>query len=290
VVVAADAVPAEARLPARLRPANGQALERAFYSPTLDRRMDYWIYLPPDYDHDATTRYPVLYLLHGLGGDRREWIDYGLFERADAMIADGSLAPLLIVLPEGETSYWVNHVDGPAWGDYVANDLVRYIDGRYRTLPEARSRAIGGLSMGAHGALTLAIHHPDRFGAVGLHSPSLRPADKALPFFGAGDDFRQRDPIELVRAGRVPATLRLWLDVGDEDWWLDGTQALHAALQEQEVAHAWHLYAGVHDSPYWADHIVDYLRFYGEALSPAAATRAPPTPSHAASTGLGGAQ
>lgn len=243
----------------------GRTEEHHFFSQALGRDMPYLIYLPGDYDQSG-ERYPVLYLLHGLGGDRTEWQEYGLVRRADELMAGGSVPPMLIVLPEGEQSYWVNHVEGPRWGDYVALDLVEHIDGQYRTRPTPGQRAIGGLSMGAHAALTLSMAYPERFGVVGVHSPSLRPAEQALPFFGTGAAFDQRDPIALIEAGRLPANLRLWLDVGDQDWWLDAVLRLHHALEQRNIPHHWRLWQGIHDGPYWAEHVADYLRFYGEAL------------------------
>lgn len=243
----------------------GRTEEHTFFSPALGRQMPYLVYLPGDYEW-SEARYPVLYLLHGLGGDRTEWQSYGLIRRADELMAGGKLAPMLIVLPEGEQSYWVNHVDGPAWGDYVALDLVEHVDGRYRTRPEPGQRAIGGLSMGAHAALTLSMAYPERFGVVGVHSPSLRPAEQALPFFGAGAAFNERDPIALIEAGRLPTNLRLWLDVGDQDWWLDSVLRLREALQRRNIPHTWRLWQGIHDGPYWAEHVDDYLHFYDEAL------------------------
>jgi hypothetical protein len=191
---------------------------------------------------------------------------------------------LLIVLP-GRDLLRVNHVDGPAWGDCVADDLVQHIDGA--TAPGRRPLAGHRRPVDGRPRRADAGHHPDRFRVVGLQS-SLRPADRR-PFFGTDDEFRQRDAVELVKVGRVPAGINLWLDVGDEDWWLEGTLALHATLQEQGVAHAWHLFPGVHDGPYWADHLVDYLHYYGAALASSSASGATLTPPRPLNLGQGGA-
>jgi enterochelin esterase-like enzyme len=251
----------------RARPTTpGRVEEHAFHSESLGREMPYIIYLPADYERDD-ARYPVLYLLHGLGADRNEWVEYGLLHRADSLIAVGELPPMVIVLPEGEQSYWVNHVDGAPWGDYVAIDLARHVDATYRTRPKPAQRAIGGLSMGAHGALTLSMTFPDRFGVVGAHSPSIRPVAQTLPQFGTGEAFDERDPIALIEAGRMPPGVRLWLDAGDEDWWLPSVFRLREALATRNVPFTWRAWPGTHDSPYWAEHVDDYLRFYGEAFA-----------------------
>ena len=239
--------------------------ERRFFSPALGREMSYLIYQPAGYEQ-SRDRYPVLYLLHGIGGGMWEWVETGLLETMDDLVRGGDVPPMLIVLPEGEQSYWVNHVDGPRWGDYVADDLVAHIDATYRTITGPEGRAVGGLSMGAHGALQLVMRYPDRFGAVGAHSPSLRRADDTFPFLGTTDDFDERDPLWLARAGHLPTTVRLWLDSGEADPWLEQVVALHEALAAQGVSHTWQTFPGAHDGAYWAEHVADYLRFYGEAL------------------------
>ena len=110
----------------------GTLQERWFYSPELDRDMPYWIYLPRDYG--TGRRYPTLYMLHGLGGHRDEWIVYGLINVADRAIRTGDIPPMIIVLPQGDKEYWVDHAnDGPRWGQYITRDLVRHVDLTYRT-------------------------------------------------------------------------------------------------------------------------------------------------------------
>ena len=89
----------------------------------------------------------------GWGGHRDEWIAYGLINVADRAIRTGDIPPMIIVLPQGDKGYWVDHADdGPRWGEYVTRDLVRHIDATYRTLRYPSARAIGGLSMGGWGA------------------------------------------------------------------------------------------------------------------------------------------
>src|SRR5262249_787431 len=78
----------------------------------------YVVYLPPGYDSSSSQRYPVLYMLHGLGADRYQWGQEGLFISADRLITEGEIQPLIIVTPEGASSYWINQANkGPRWGD-----------------------------------------------------------------------------------------------------------------------------------------------------------------------------
>src|SRR5204862_4380329 len=102
-------------------------------------------------------RYPVLYLLHGLSGRYDEWDGYGVSEVANALSADGKFPGVIMVMPQGGLGYWLNQDGGTPWADYVARDLVSHVDGTYRTIPRREARAVGGLSMGAHGALQLTL-------------------------------------------------------------------------------------------------------------------------------------
>jgi enterochelin esterase-like enzyme len=247
--------------------AGGYLKDSEFFSQALDRTMAYGIYLPPDYDGNA-KRYPVLYMLHGAGGHYSEWVNYGLAEVADEMILKRRIPPLIIVLPQGDQSYWTNHSgdDAERWGDYVAFDLVRHIDATYRTLAQPGSRAVGGLSMGGFGALQLAFNHPTIFGVVGAHSPSLRNAFEAEALFGDERDFRRVDPLVLAGWINPDDMPRLWLDVGEDDTWALRVSALHRVLRDRDLPHEYYLTPGDHDEEYWRANIDDYLRFYTSAL------------------------
>jgi S-formylglutathione hydrolase FrmB len=251
----------------------GLIADREFSSESLGRTMPYRIYLPPGYNQAGaeeqapSRRYPVLYLLHGLGGSARQWTDLGLAEELDRLAAGGGWSPWIVVMPAGRAGYWVNHADGgPRWGDYVARDLVAHVDATYRTIPRREARAIGGLSMGGHGALQLALNYPDVFGVAGAHSPSLRGADSAPAYFGGESGFARRDPISLVRQSQVASPPLIWIDVGQDDFWRSAAEALHQALLERGWAHEWRVYAGEHDGWYWGDHLWEYLPFYNAAF------------------------
>jgi S-formylglutathione hydrolase FrmB len=264
---------------------SGVVADRLFYSAALDREMPYRVYLPPGYattgpdGQPATKRYPVLYLLHGLDAGLTQWTNLGLLDELDRLAAAGEVIPFVVVMPSGRTGYWVNHAGGgPRWGDYVAKDLVAHVDATYRTIPQRQARAIGGISMGAHGALQLALNNPDVFGAAGAHSPSLRARTQAPPFLGgffvnqSGGPgqaaYEARDPISLVRRAAPAPPAAVWIDVGDRDPWAPRARELHTALIERGWAHEWQPAAGSHEDAYWRGRMADYVRFYRQTLLP----------------------
>lgn len=258
------AAPVAAAPPA---PATGRTELREFRSAALGKAMPYWAYLPPGYD-EGTKRYPVLFMLHGMGGSYDEWRSFGLFGAADRLIQSGEIDPLIIVLPQGDRAYWMDHANGGgAWGAYTARDLVGEIDSRYRTVGARTGRAIGGVSMGGHGALQLALNNPGTYAVAGAHSLALRRASQALPYFGQGSEFAARDPMSLVKAKTDDArALLLWIDIGDADPWVGRARELHGDLVRLGIEHEWREWPGDHSATYWSAHVADYLRFYGSAL------------------------
>ena len=249
-------------------PSPSRLLEVDWVSKTLGRTVKYYVYLPAGYDADQARRYPVLYYLHGIGGDPREWLGYGVREAADELMGSGAVQPFLIVLPQGDQGYWVDQVNGgPQWATYVATDLVAEIDAKYRTYADRQDRAIGGLSMGAHGALQIAMNHADIFGIVGAHSPSFRPRQDIPAYFGNDAQLAERDPIALVAAHPdIARTLTIWLDYGDQDPYRDSQLKLEQELTSEGIPHQYHPWQGNHDGFYWAGHINDYLRYYTAAF------------------------
>lgn len=242
-------------------------VETSLFSPALGIDVPYLVFLPPGYDNSPDKEYPVIYMLHGLGGDRYQARVDGLFEAANRMMSSGEIDPMIIVAPDGKGSYWVDAANnGPRWGSFIIDDLVTAIDKGYRTIPERDSRAIGGVSMGAHGALQLAMNS-DVFGVVGAHSVALRKYEEAFPMFGDRAYFEAHDPVNLCAKHQAHArTLKIWIDVGDTDPWNPAATAFHNQLTANAIPHEWHVYTGGHNVDYWRAHAADYLRFYHSAL------------------------
>jgi len=170
----------------------GRVTEERFTSGALGVEKKYRVYLPAGYD-DAQMSYPVIYLLHDVGGDERDWTRLGGVN----VVADDVQLQALLVMPDGDDSFYVNAVT-PAdyagclkasrpfggqeirtdycvnqarYEDYIVQDLVASVDRRFRTVADRRGRALGGVAVGGYGALNLAFRHPDVFSSVGAHSP-----------------------------------------------------------------------------------------------------------------------
>lgn len=169
----------------------GEVKKLSLDSKALGVRKNYWVYLPADYE-SSETRYPVIYMLHGLGGSESNWVDLMKLNEA----ADKIALQAIVVMPDGDNSFYVNSttkadydtclsnprrigsgtnmsehcVKSAMFEDYITNDLVSHIDSTLRTLPVRESRAIGGLSMGGYGALMLAMRHKDIYSSTASHS------------------------------------------------------------------------------------------------------------------------
>jgi enterochelin esterase-like enzyme len=270
------AAPAAAEGSGRRFASVGRVEQHTFSSLSLDRRMPYAIWLPPGYDDEPYRRYPVLYALHGMGGSNSEWMGYGLDGAADGLIQAGEIAPLIIVFPQGDQGYWFDNFRGPRWGTYLARDVVAEVDARFRTIADREQRAVGGLSMGALGALQIGINYPDVFAVVGAHGPPLRDFATAVEWLGpdmVGDAayFARFDPLELfARRPSLARTLRIQIDVGAADTtWRPIATAFHLELERVGVPHRWIVLPGHHSGDeYWRPHAPIFLRFYDAALRP----------------------
>jgi len=145
-------------------------------SPTATRVS---VYLPPSYD-SSNRRYPVVYLLHGFGVSDLGWVHpsrmVGIGGIMDTLIAAHSANEMIVVMPNASTkfggSFYVNSAGQGNWEDFIAHDLVTWIDGKYRTLARPESRGITGHSMGGYGALYLGMRHGgETYGAMFAMSP-----------------------------------------------------------------------------------------------------------------------
>ena len=210
--------------------------------------QDFRIYLPPCYDEKTDQRYPVLYLLHGQTYTDDQWIRLGAVKVIDQLILSGKSVPFIIVFPDDH--YW-NLPPGPGFGGRLVEDLIPYIDGTYRTLPDRNHRAIGGMSRGAGWALRLGLTRWDLFGTVGLHSLAVLQEDAS----------QIREWLKEIPSASRP---RIFMDVGDNDQELEMAQVVESQFNDYGLTHEWHLYSGAHTEEYWSAHVEEYMEWYAE--------------------------
>jgi enterochelin esterase-like enzyme len=208
--------------------------------------QEYFIYLPPCYTEKTDTRYPVLYLLHGQTYTADQWIRLGAVDIVNNLILSGESTPFLIVFPDDR--YW-NQPAGTSFGQRLVDDLIPYIDQTYRTIPDPRFRAIGGMSRGAGWALQLGLTRPDLFSIIGLHSLAVFQRDASKV-----DDWIQAIP---------PASRPIiFMDIGEDDQELVSTQQVEGIFTQFDIPHEWRLYSGDHTEEYWSAHVEEYIRWY----------------------------
>lgn len=132
------------------------------------------VYLPPGYEEDTGRRYPVLYLLHGYSGTDESWFGENAFwdgrAAADRAMSSGAAEEMIIVMPNCNNAFggcmYANSAATGYWEDYVADDLVAYIDSHYRTIPDRGGRGLAGHSMGGYGVWLIGMHRPEVFSAL----------------------------------------------------------------------------------------------------------------------------
>ena len=217
-------------------------------SKTVGTTRNMNIYTPPGYSTER--KYPVLYLLHGIGGDETEW------QRAckpevilDNLIADGKAEPMIIVMPNGRAQK-NDRAEGnvfaaaPAFEKFEADllhDVIPAIESRYSVLADREHRALAGLSMGGGQSLNFGLTHLDVFAWIGGFSsaPNTKPPAELVP-----DPATAREKLKL-----------LWLGCGNKDGLINISQGVHAYLKEHDVPHVWHIDSHGHDGVEWSKNL-----------------------------------
>lgn len=230
----------------------GSTQRETYSSALLGQAMFYTVYLPPCYD-PAGDAYPVLYLMHGSNDDDGQWLRLGLSETLDAMIADGSAPPMLVVMPFGNVIANRNRFDALSWANIFREELMPHAETSYRIATEPAQRAIGGISRGGFWAYQIAFTDPTQFHAVGGHSA----------FFDLYHAEPADNPLHLAIEQTGVEDLRIWLDRGADDFAAPGLDIMGQRLTEQGLPHDYMIYdEGEHNNAYWSQHVRTYLEFY----------------------------
>ncbi|MNZ76910.1 Endo-1,4-beta-xylanase Z precursor [compost metagenome] len=258
---------------------DSQVITDRLYSERLDFELEMSVYLPPEYSRN--TRYPVLYLLYGYGGQHDSWFTYlNIHQVADRLIDKGKIDPLIIVSPDYGNSFGVNSMEGEGrdpggvdigpYEDYLIKELIPYIDRQYSTVKVRAGRYVGGASMGGYAALYLGFNHPELFSKIGAHSAALWDYSETDQFSGqrdwlyASESLRKvRDPFKLAESRQLN-NLKVYLDSGTEDGLAEKDYLLYELLQSKGIDSRWAPYSGGHDVAYWSSQLENYLFFYNE--------------------------
>jgi enterochelin esterase-like enzyme len=252
-------------------------------SEILDMERNYAVYLPPDYETSSRS-YPVLYLLHGLGDDQTGWIQFGEVKKiADDSILNGNATPMIIIMPDANTGV-IGYFNIPSrnwmYEDFFFEELMPYVESKYRIKSNKRFRAISGLSMGGGGTITYALHRPDLFSAAAPLSAATGSLDidksiQRLNSFGFKynrDEVRSllksNHPLELI--DDIPLnklnSVRWFIDCGDDDYLYEDNSLLHIAFSDRGINHEYRVRDGAHNWTYWRGSLPKVLEFVSQSF------------------------
>lgn len=254
-------------------------------SEALGKELKFAIQLPPSYQTDKKRSYAVLYFLHGMNGNEREFERRGVAAAISKMREEGKIGEFIIVSPAGENSFYLNAKNGVRYEDAIIKDLIPYVEKTYRCIGKPPARSIQGISMGGWGALYLAFKHPEMFSTVTAHCAALVPelphpqgGDRRGQFllqligriFGDPPDeeyFRANNPVFVVEqnlAAIKKSGIKIYFDCGEQDRYgfQEPNKAFDDKLTKLGLAHEFHMFPGGHGWEYMisvADHSYAFL-------------------------------
>ena len=258
-----------------------------FQSKLVNATLPYNVILPPGYSASATTRYPVLYLLHGWAGHYTDWV-------TRTNVADyAAQYRMIVITPEGNDSWYVDSggVATDQYETYILKELIPDVDKRFRTIQARYGRAVAGLSMGGYGAIKYGLKYPSTFvfaasmsGAFGVARYTENEIggsnwEPFLKIFGAvGSETRKtNDVFEIARGlstARVAALPYFYFDCGTEDagQHFNPNRELSQIFLEKKIPHEYRELPGGHSWAYWDQQVPEVLKLA------AAKMRAPHSP------------
>ncbi|HZI61757.1 MAG TPA: alpha/beta hydrolase family protein [Pyrinomonadaceae bacterium] len=260
--------------------ANGRVQTVRFQSKLVGASLPYNVILPSDYDRSRTTRYPVLYLLHGLTGHYSDWV-------SRSNVADyASQYRLIVVMPEGNDSWYANSATVPTekYESYLIDELIPDVQQRYRTIEARYGRAIAGLSMGGYGAFKFGLKSPATFifaasmsGAFGVTRFTEQDGNPlwstSVTAFGpAGSEARKANDlfelIEKLSAAKINGLPYFYFDCGTEDSLrnFSSNRQLSALMYDKRIPHEYRELPGDHSWGYWDRQIQEVLAIASQKL------------------------
>lgn len=264
---------------------------RAFRSAILHSSVRYCVFLPASYStaQGKEQRYPVLYLLHGLGGNEQSAAVDGEWNALQDLRSEHKLGDFLVVAPDGWDTFDINSRDGKTlYGDFFLREFMPFIERTYRVRGGRASRGITGFSMGGYGALRIAFGHPELFGSVSAHSAALMQeppmgvnagassgnlaAQLLTTVFGNPIDlefWNLNSPFVLAKKNAaLLSKMKIYFDCGTEDsfGFYRGAAELNQTLDALKIPHEFHLYPGGHNVSYLLAHRDASFLFHWQAF------------------------
>ena len=229
---------------------HGDVRMQRYYSKTTDRWRRFFIYTPPGYDRADSTRFPVLYIIHGGGEDARGWAQQGRTDIIlDNLIASGKAKPMLIAMVDANIGGNMRDMAMEIFKNELLNDIIPFVEKNYRVRANRENRALAGLSMGGLHTLYTGIKHTDVFGALGVFSSGWLPfqqetADEYYAYLEQNrDTINQRlKPFFLSQGGR-------------EDIAWENNQKMLKRFDEIGIHYEYYEYPGGHTWPVWRDNL-----------------------------------
>jgi len=252
-----------------------------FQSKLVGATLPYNVLLPTDYDTSTTTRYPVLYLLHGLTGHYSDWI-------TRTNVADYAVQyRMIVVMPEGNDSWYTDNVSSASdkYESYVLKELIPDVGRRYRTLEARYGRSIAGLSMGGYGSIKFGLKSPSTFVFAGSMSGAFgqtrfgekeitnAPWETSLKLFGPidSDTRKANDVFEIIRSltpARINALPYFYFDCGTEDssQIFPYNRELATLMLEKKIPHEYRELPGDHSWAYWDRQVQEVLKIAAQRM------------------------
>lgn len=248
-------------------------------SKLMGRKMSYRIILPTDYSNlNETSRYPVIYLLHGLTGSFANWTD------KTKLTEYAAKSKFIIVTPEGANGWYTDSISAPndKYESYIVKELIPEIDKKFRTIADRDHRMIAGLSMGGYGAIKFGLKYPEMFNFVGSFSGALGVATfssngsdaigKSIKsVFGDLDSDARKDNDIFKMIRELPAEKQrslpfIYLSCGTDDFLIQNNREFLALLNEKKVPHEYRELPGGHTWAFWDDQVREFLAVADKAL------------------------
>lgn len=240
--------------------------ELRWFSNVLGKQVGTNVILPDT----GKPPFATYYLLHGLSDD------YTIWHRRTRIEWYAKDYPLIIVMPDGFRNFYTNNESGPQYAKYIGEELVAMIE---RTFPARRDRGgrcVGGLSMGGYGAMRVGLGYADKFASLNSHSGALgrghdttQPSwfPEALAVFGTNPKGSDHDLLELARRAKAKKILpKILIDCGKQDYLLKENRQMHRDLTKMKIPHTYREFPGVHDWPYWDEHVQEALKFHAGTM------------------------